>query len=155
MSTTSITRYPQREVHISRITEQAVERALHSQSVKIARGPDRLCFAALQLLWKSDKERIVRLTRAAIGLGKHPALWKPASRVVIHKPGNDDYPKLKAYRSMSLHSCMGKVVENVVPELLSEEDERRGLLNDGQFGSRKGRSAIDARAIIVDRAHAA
>jgi hypothetical protein len=31
----------------------------------------------------------------------------------------------------------------------------RGLLSDGQFGSRKGRSAIDAAAIMVDRAHAA
>jgi len=46
------------------------------------------------------------------------------------------------------------VVENVVTELLSEEDESRGLLSDGQLGSRKGRSAIDAAAIIVGRAHA-
>jgi hypothetical protein len=75
--------------------------------------------------------------------------------VVIRKPGKDDYTKLKAYCSISLLRCMGKVVENVVAELLSEEAERRGLLSDGQFGSRKGRSAIDAAAIMVDRAHAA
>jgi hypothetical protein len=50
---------------------------------------------------------------------------------------------------------MGKVVEKVVAELLSEEAESRGLLSNGQFGSRKGRSAIDAAAIMVDRAHAA
>jgi hypothetical protein len=46
---------------------------------------------------------------------------------------------------------MGKVVEKVVAELLSDEAERRGLLSDGQFGRRRGRSAIDAAAIIVDR----
>jgi len=40
------------------------------------------------------------------------------------------------------------------PELLSDEAERRTLLSDGQFGSRKERSAIDAAAIMVDRAHA-
>jgi hypothetical protein len=39
--------------------------------------------------------------------------------------------------------------------LLSEEAERWWLLSDGQFGSRTGRSAIDAAAIMVDRAHAA
>jgi hypothetical protein len=57
--------------------------------------------------------------------------------VVIRKPGKDDYTKLKAYRSISLLSCMGKVVEKVAAELLSEEAEKRGLLSDGQFGSRK------------------
>jgi hypothetical protein len=32
---------------------------------------------------------------------------------------------------------MGKVVEKVVAEMLSDEVERKGLLGDGQFGSRK------------------
>jgi hypothetical protein len=35
--------------------------------------------------------------------------------------------------------------------MLSDEVEWRGLLSDGQFGSRKRRSAIDAAAIIIDR----
>jgi len=97
----------------------------------------------------------VRLTRAAIRTGRHPAVWKRASAVVIRKPGKADYTKLKAYRSISLLSCMGKVVEKVAAELLSEEAEGRGLLSDGRFGSMKGWSAIDAAAIMVDRAHAA
>jgi len=139
----------------TRVTEQAVERALSSQSVMKAPGPDKLSFGAVRLLWKWDEERIVRLTRAAIRTGRHPAVWKRASGVVIRKPRKDDYTKLKAYRSISLLSCMGEVVEKVAAELLSPKDERRGLLSDGQVGSRKGRSAIDAAAIMVDRAHAA
>jgi len=47
------------------------------------------------------------------------------------------------------------VVEKVAAVLLSEEAERRGLLSDGQFGSKKGLSAIDAVASMVDRAQAA
>jgi len=137
------------------ITEQAVERALFTQLVKKAPGPDKLTFSAILLLWKWDKERMVRLTKAAIRTGRHPSVWKRASGVVIRKPGKDDYTQLKAYRSISLVSCMGKVVEKIVAELLSDEAERRGLLSDGQFGSRRGRSAIDAAAIMVDRAHAA
>ena len=50
---------------------------------------------------------------------------------------------------------MSNVVEKVVAELLSDEADKRGLLRDGQFGSRSGRSAIDAAVILVDRAHAA
>jgi len=74
---------------------------------------------------------------------------------MIRKPGKDNYTQLNPYRSISLLRCMGKVVETEFAELLSEEAERRGLLSDAQFGSRKGLSAIDAAAIIVDRAHAA
>jgi hypothetical protein len=78
-----------------------------------------MSFGARRLLWKWDKERIVRLTRAAIRTGRHPAVWKRASGMEIRKPGNDDYTMLKAYRSISLHSCMAKVVVKVAAELLS------------------------------------
>jgi hypothetical protein len=139
----------------TRITEQVVEQALRSQSVNNAPGQDKLSFGAIRLLWKSDNERIVRLTKAAIPTGRHPAVWKWASGVVISKPGKEDYTQLKAYRSIPLLSGMGKVVEQVVAELLLEEAERMGLLSDGQFGSRKGRAAINAAAIMVDKAHTA
>ena len=95
------------------------------------------------------------MTKAAIRTGRHPLVWKRASGVVICKPGKDDYTQLKANRSISLLSCMGKVVEKAVAELLSDVAKRRGRLSDGQFGSSRGRSAIDAAAIMVDRAHAA
>jgi hypothetical protein len=41
--------------------------------------------------------------------------------VVIHSPGKDDFTQLKAYRSISLQSCIGKVIEKVVAELVPEE----------------------------------
>ena len=40
-------------------------------------------------------------------------------------------------------------------ELLSEEAGRRGILSDGQFGSREGRLGIDVAANMLDRAYAA
>ena len=68
------------------ITEQSVERALFSQSVKKAPGPDKLSFGAIRLLWKWDNTRIVGLMKAAVRTGHHPAIWKLASVVVIRKP---------------------------------------------------------------------
>jgi len=82
-------------------------------------------------------------------------MWKRSRCLVIHKPGKDNYMQLKACGSISLVSCMGKVVENVVAELLSEEAESRGLPSDRQLGSREGRSALCAVAIMFDQAHAA
>jgi hypothetical protein len=95
------------------------------------------------------------MTKAAICTGRHPAVWKHLSGVVILKTGKEDYSQFEASHSTSLLSCMGKVVEKVVTELLSEEAERRGLISNGHFRSRKGRSGTDAAAIMVDRGHAA
>jgi hypothetical protein len=53
----------------TRITKQAVERALFSQSVKKAPCPDKLSLSAIWLLRKWDKQRIVGLTRSAIHTG--------------------------------------------------------------------------------------
>jgi len=74
----------------TRFTVKAVDRVLYSQSVKKSPGPDKLSFGAKWLLWKWDKERIVRLTRLAIRTGRNPAEWKRASDMVIRMPGNDD-----------------------------------------------------------------
>jgi hypothetical protein len=45
--------------------------------------------------------------------------------------------KPKAYRSVLRLSFMGKVVEKVAAELLSEETETRGLLGDRYFASNR------------------
>ena len=132
------------------ITERSVERAVFSQSVKKAPGSDKLSFGAIRVLRKWNRMRIVGLTKAAVRTARHPDVWKRASGMVIRKPGKEDYTKLKSYRTISLLSCVGKLVEKLVAELLSDEAERRALLSDGQFGSRKKRSAIDAAAIMVD-----
>jgi len=118
-------------------------------------GQDKLWFGAIRLLWKWDERWIMGLTQAAIRIGRHPAVWNWASREVFRKLGKDDYTKLKAYRSISLLSWVGEVVEEVVAELLSDYGERRGLLIDGPFWSRNWRSAIKAAATKVVRAHAA
>jgi hypothetical protein len=75
------------------------------------------------------------------------------SGVVIRNPGKEDYTMLKSYRTISLLSCMGKAVGNVVAEMLSEEDEKRALLSDSKFASREKRPAIDAAAMMVDPGH--
>jgi hypothetical protein len=137
------------------VTEQVVERALVSQSVKKGPGLDKLSFGAIRLLWRWDEQRIVGSTNVASRMTRHPAVWKLPSGVMIQKPRKDNCMKLKVYRSISLLSWMGKGFKKVVAELLSEDGKRRGLLSNGEFGSWKGQSAIDAVANMVGRHHAA
>lgn len=79
--------------------------------------------------------KIVRMTRTAIRKGRHPVVWKECITVVVRKDGKNDYTKLTPYRSISRLTCVGKVVDILAAELLSEKAERRGLLRDGQLGS--------------------
>ena len=64
-------------------TEQSVEQAMVSQTVKKAHYPDKLSYRAIRLLRKWDKMRIVGLTKADVRMGSHLPVWKPASGVVI------------------------------------------------------------------------
>jgi hypothetical protein len=88
-------------------------------------------------------------------MGLHRTVWKPVSGVGFLKRGKEDYTKLKLSRTISQLSCIGKVVEMIVAELLSEEADIRALVSNGQFDSRQKRSPIEAAAIMVDRAHSA
>jgi hypothetical protein len=119
----------------TKVTETAVKRTLYSQLVIKGPGPDKLSIGAVHLLWKWDKARIVGLGKVTISTGRHPAVGKRAGGVVIRTLGKDDYAMLMAYRTISLLSSIGMVLEKVVAELRSEEAERRGLLRDGQFGN--------------------
>ena len=52
---------------------------------------------------------------------------------------------------ITLLKCLGEVVEKVVANTIAEECERRRLLHDGQCGSRRTRSAIDAVGMLMKR----
>jgi len=84
------------------VTEQAVEGASYSQLVRKAPGSEELCCCTILLLRLWDQKRIMRQTKATIHMGRHPAVWKWATGVVIPKRGKDDYTQLKAYRSITV-----------------------------------------------------
>jgi hypothetical protein len=137
------------------VTDEEVERAVWVQSTRKAAGPDLLDFAAVRLLWKWDRQRLCALIKTCVAKGIHPNHWKAAKGVVLRKPDKPDYTKVKAYRVIALLNCIGKVAEKVVASKLSDVVEHRNLLHAGQFGSRKGRSAVDAVAVLMNRAQAA
>ena len=68
-----------------------------------------------------------------------PKEWQKSKVVFIPKPKRD-LNLLKAWRPITLINCIGKLGERVVADELQNE----GLLHKHQFGSVKGRSAIDA-----------
>src|SRR5579871_1788161 len=125
-------------------TDEEIETALFTQSVKKAPGISGLNFKALRLMWRWDRERIVKLIQACIQKGIQPSVWKTAKGILLRKPNKPNYSIPKAYRVISLLECLGKVVEKVVATKISNFCEAKKTLHEGQFGCRKNRSTHDA-----------
>ena len=131
------------------ITEEKISYSLMSQSATKAPGPDKINFQILRMIWEWDKVRITSMVQQAIRLGYHSKAWKRARGILLEKGGKRDFGLVRSYRVISLLNCMGKVVEKVVAEHLSQYCEAYSKLHQGQMGARKEQSAIDAVAILV------
>jgi hypothetical protein len=93
---------------------------------------------------------VTTLVQSAIYLSAYPWSWKIAKGVTIPKPGKLMYTTVKTYRAISLLNFLGKVMQKVVAEMLSRHCKGEGGgLHNGQYGCRKGRSAIDAVHMLV------
>jgi len=102
---------PAGRAHI-RVTEEAVKRAIYSQSVKKALGPEKHSFGTRKLDRKRDKERTLRVTSTAMDMGRPTAIGNQIFAVVILKPGNHNYTKMMAYISVSLMAAWDSGLES-------------------------------------------
>jgi len=86
-----------------------------------------------------------------IPTGRHPAVWKRATGVVICKPGKDDYTTLKAYRCISLLSCTGKEVDEVVVELCQKMPNNEGYCATDNLGAgRRGQPSTQRLSWLTE-----
>ena len=131
------------------ITEEKIYLALVTQAIAKAPGPNKINFRILRMIWDWDKERIISMVQQAIRLGYHPKEWEKSRGILLEKGGKRDLSLVRSYRVISLLNCMGKVVEKVVANQLSDYCETFSKLHPGQMGTRKERSAIDTVAALV------
>ena len=127
------------------------DKVIRNTGTSKAPGPGSIPPLAIRCLYDWEPDRIMALVRGHIRLGFHPEHWKTARGITIPKPEKDDYSQAKAYRVISLLDCLGKVVEKVAAYLISNQYERTGALDSGQYGSRPQRSAMDAVGLAMAR----
>jgi hypothetical protein len=125
------------------------------QAAQSAARPDKHGPPAVRLVWKWYRNGFAALVRACVWQGYQAKPWRQATGVVIPKPGKDDYSLARSHRVISLLCCLGKVIERVVTGRLVRAAETGSWLHEGQFGSRNGRAAVDAVAVLMDHAQSA
>ena len=74
-----------------------------------------------------------------IKFGVHPANWKTAEIIMLHKAGKPE-DLVGSYIPLSLPSCLGKLLEKAVADNLSNWAEANKKFNKQQNGFRRNRS---------------
>lgn len=77
-----------------------------------------------------------------------PAMWKKANIIPIPKVKNPS--ECKDYRPVSILCVLGKALEKIVHEQVTEFLEEHSLFTEHQSGFRKGRSTVTALLKVVD-----
>ena len=85
---------------------------------------------------------LARLYNKCIDSGIFPQIFKTGKITPIHKKGNKEL--LENYRPVSVLPIFGKIFEKIIYNRLYNFFTKENVLNDNQFGFRKGHSTIHA-----------
>ena len=89
------------------------------------------------------------LYEGCLSVGHHPKPFREAEVVMIAKPGRRDLTTPRAWRPISLLSCLGKGLEQLIARRLAWASIRYGVLHPQQAGALPKRSAVDLVAALV------
>ncbi|RKK19237.1 hypothetical protein BFJ66_g17777, partial [Fusarium oxysporum f. sp. cepae] len=112
-------------------------------------GADNITVKLLTAVWHSIGTHVRRLFEGCLAIGHHPKPFRAAEVVMIAKPGRRDLTNPRAWRPISLLSCLGKGLERLVARRLAWACIHHGVLHPQQAGALPKRSATDLVAALV------
>lgn len=123
------------------VNEEVVFQVLSSLEEDKAIGPDKISPRVLRRCATELTKPLTSIFNTCIALGKWPSSWKVASVVPVHKKKSKS--EVSNYRPISLLSVVAKALETIISKNITDFFDKHMLLNDRQYGFRKGRSASD------------
>lgn len=138
--------YSMRDVQF---TQRSVRKALFSLDIHKSSGPDGIPPIVLKTCAPELTPVLTRLFRHSYSSGIVPNSWKTALVHPIPKKGDRSDPS--NYRPIAITSLFSKIMESIINGQLLRYLEDRQLINDRQYGFRRGRSAGDLLAYLTHR----
>ncbi|KJZ68791.1 hypothetical protein HIM_11822 [Hirsutella minnesotensis 3608] len=89
------------------------------------------------------------LYQGCLNIGHHPKPFREAEVVMIAKQGRRDLSTPRAWRPISLLSCLGKGLERLIARRLAWASIHFGVLHPQQIGALPKRSAVDLVAALT------
>ncbi|KJZ68077.1 hypothetical protein HIM_12533 [Hirsutella minnesotensis 3608] len=82
-------------------------------------GSDNITVRMLRAVWHAIGSLVHRLYQGCLSIGYHPKPFRGAEVVMIAKPGRRDLSTPRAWRPISLLSCLGKGLERLIARRLA------------------------------------
>lgn len=127
--------------------------AIEGHSVHSAPGIDHVTWRHIKAILKNAtcRSKLADLFSACIFLGIWPAEFKYSQTVTIPKPKKPDYTTIKAYRPITLLSCLRKLATKTIAKHVQYESFAFNLLHPCQYGGATNKSTLDASIQVVNR----
>jgi len=120
---------------------------------KKAPGPDELTNKVLKIIRLPLAVALQEVFQSCLTQGHFPHYFQQTRTVVLHKEGKEDYSLPGSYRPIALENTLGKILEKIVAERLSDTLEKHSLLPATQYGARQGRSVSTALTHLTTLIH--
>lgn len=108
-----------------------------------APGRDGIGIRLLTSIWSEIGGYVTQIFEVSLEIGHWPKGFKHADVTFIPKPGKTDYTTAKAWRPISLLSCIGKGLERIAAWRIGSLALRYKILSEQQISALPGRSALD------------
>ncbi|KJZ70298.1 hypothetical protein HIM_10305 [Hirsutella minnesotensis 3608] len=112
-------------------------------------GSDNITVRMLRAVWHAIGSLVHQLYQGCLTIGHHPKPFREAEVVMIAKLGRRDLSTPRAWRPISLLSCLGKGLERLIARRLSWASIHFGVLHPQQIGALPKRSAVDLVAALI------
>ena len=135
------------------IDENEVKSAIKRTKPEKAPGPDGIPNRILKVMADVLSKRLTPIFQACVNLAYHPRAFKGAHTITLKKTGKEDYTTPKAYRPIALLNTMGKILESIMAQRLTNMAEAHDLLPHNQMGARRGRGTDTALQLLTEQIH--
>ena len=139
---------------VARVTNDELLAAAKSLKPKKAAGPDGIPNLVLRVAVLENPDMFRTTLQMCMDEAKFPNQWKLQKLVLLPKPGKP-LGDPSAYRPICLLDTIGKLLERIILNRLTEYTEHENGLSSMQFGFRKGRSTVDAIRMVIEAANKA
>ncbi|KAF5264884.1 hypothetical protein FOXYS1_4321, partial [Fusarium oxysporum] len=112
-------------------------------------GSDNITVDLLKAVWHIIGTHVRHLFERCLSTGHHPKPFKEAEVVMIAKPRRRDLTSPRAWRPVSLLSCLGKGLERLIARRLAWAAVHYSILHPQQAGALPKRSATDLVAALI------
>jgi hypothetical protein len=133
--------------------EWEVYRALRNTRPDKCPGTDEIPNRFLLAMGQPLVRALSALLNRCWALEYYPKQFRTARTIVLQKPDKGDYSDPGAWRPIALLSTLGKVLESIMAQRLSDLAEQHNLLPNTQMGNRKNRSTEAALELLVEQIH--